>query len=167
MPNQDEYFGNLALKNFQELTIPDTTHWWPLAPGWTVLATILALLFLWRIFIMIKTYKANAYRRRALARLEQINSDYDQAHIDPKNYLLQLRNILKATALIVYQRNEVASLNGQKWLEFLNTKTRKKVFSDDADFFMENELYKQHYEPDKRRLKLFSKSVAQWLAQHD
>jgi hypothetical protein len=119
MPNQDEYFGNLALKGFQEISVPETMHWLPLAPGWYFVAALVALFLSWKLFLSVKRYIANAYRRSALSQLEKIDTDFDIGNLSHKQYLQQLRQLLKATILVVYPRHEVASLIGQQWVQFL------------------------------------------------
>lgn len=78
----------------------------PLAKGLCALLLLILLLFIWR---QIQTYRANAYRRAALAELRQSEGD-----------AAQIAAILRRTALAAYPREEVAALTGEHWLEFLN-----------------------------------------------
>lgn len=166
LPNQDEYFGNLALKGFQEISNPETMHWFPLATGWYFVAALVAFFLSWKLILAVKRYKADAYRRNALRQLEIINTDFDSGNLNHKQYLQQLRQLLKATTLIVYQRHEVASLSGQQWAQFLNKETDKAYFDKNALGLMEHSTYQQQYETDADSLKQFSQCVAQWLAHH-
>lgn len=166
MSNRDESFGNLALKGFQEISNPETMHWFPLATGWYFVAALVAFFLSWKLILAVKRYKADAYRRNALRQLEIINTDFDDGNLNHKQYLQQLRQLLKATTLIVYQRHEVASLSGQQWAQFLNKKTDKAYFDKNALGLMEHSTYQQQYETDADSLKRFSQCVAQWLAHH-
>ena len=88
---------------------PDLIPLVPQTAGWTVLAVLLLLglaLLGWRFF---RRYRANAYRRAALAEL-------DEAGNDPA----AMAELLRRTALAAYSRTEVASLNGPAWLAFLD-----------------------------------------------
>ena len=166
MPNQDEYFGNLALKGFQEFSAPETIHWFPLATGWYFVAALVALFLSWKLFVALKRYIANAYRRSALSQLEKIDTDFDAGNLSHKQYLQQLRQLLKATTLAVYQRHEVASLSGQQWVQFLNQRTDSIYFEKDVLGLMEHTTYQQQCETDADSLKRFSQCVGQWLAHH-
>jgi len=165
-PNEDEYFGNLALKGFQEISDPKTIHWFPLATGWYFVGALVVIFLSWRLFLAAKRYKANAYRRNALRQLEIINTDFNNGNLNHKQYLQQLRKLLKATTLVIYQRHEVASLSGQQWMQFLNKKTDKSYFDKNTLDLMQHSTYQQQYEADTDTLKRFSQCVAQWLAHH-
>ena len=165
-PNQDEYFGNLALKGFQEISNPETIHWFPLATGWYFVAALAAVFLSWKIFIAVKRYVADAYRRNALRQLEKINAAFDSGNLSHRQYLQQLRQLLKATTLVIYQRHEVASLSGQQWAQFLNQNADNAYFDKDILELLENPTYRQQYEADADSLKRFSQCVARWLAHH-
>ena len=166
LPNQDEYFGNLALKGFQEISNPQTLTWFPLATGWYFIAAFVSIFLGWKLFIAVKNYKANAYRRKALRQLEKINTDFDSGNLSSKKYLQQLRQLLKATTLVVYSRQEVASLSGQQWVRFLNQSTDRDYFDKDILALMQSPTYRQQYEANADSLKRLSLCVAQWLVHH-
>jgi hypothetical protein len=166
MPNQDEYFGNLALKGFQEISNPETVHWFPLATGWYVVAAVAAIFLGWKLFLAAKRYIADAYRRNALRQLQRINADFDSGDLSRRQYLQQLRQLLKATTLVIYQRHKVASLSGQQWAQFLNQKTDNDYFDKDILALLENPTYRRQYEADTDSLKRFSQCVARWLTHH-
>ncbi len=166
LPNQDEYFGNLTLKGFQEISNPETMHWFPLAEGWYFVIAVVAIFLSWKLFLVAKRYIANAYRRNALRQLKKINANFDNGKLNHRQYLQQLRQLLKATTLVIYQRHEVASLSGQQWAQFLNKKTDNTCFGEDVQGLLEHSTYQQQYEADADNLKIFSQCVARWLAHH-
>jgi len=99
---------------------PAPIPWWPPAPGWWLLFALalvaLSLLAWW----LLRRRRRNAYRRRALARLQELQQRYPgdagaQAHAAAVNALL------KSVALIAYPRREVAACSGRQWLEFLHS----------------------------------------------
>lgn len=161
-----DYFGNLALKDFQEFSVPNSIEWLPLAPGWKIVALIILGLVLWQLFVQIKKYQANAYRRMALRQLAQLNSDYSNSLLDQRHYLQQLRQLLKATALQGYPRSAVASLNGRQWIAYLDEKTSSSYFHKETELLMDKQLYQQQYQPDSKQLNKFANNVAQWIMHH-
>ena len=166
MSDRGEYFGNLALKNFQEIADPEYYLWFPLAPGWYLVLTVLIVYVVWTSYSALIRYKKNAYRREALELLESINADHNFGQQNPREYLQRLRQLLKATALKVFPRNEIAGLTGAPWLDFLNTSVDEPVFDMVVQEFMGSSIYHPDYQPDATLLASFSPSVTRWLFQH-
>lgn len=81
----------------------------PETAGWTILAAILALVLAWLVWRGWHRWQANAYRRAALAEL-------DEAGDDP----VAVAAILRRTALAAWPREQIASLSGKDWLRFLD-----------------------------------------------
>jgi len=103
---------------------PPPPSWRPQTIGWYVVFTIIAMLLLWLAFHLYRYWRANRYRREALRELE---------HVDAT----QLSALLKRTALSAWPREEVASLSGAPWLQFLNTATRKPLFESAPENLIE------------------------------
>jgi hypothetical protein len=91
----------------------------PQTAGWTVLAVLLALVLVWLAWRGVQRWRANAYRRAALAEL-------DAAGDDP----VAIADILRRTALAAWPRERVASLSGADWLRFLDATGGGGGFAD-------------------------------------
>jgi phosphatidylglycerophosphate synthase len=103
-----------SLDNLRGLALPAPISWWQPQPGWWILlAAILAFaaLGIWR---LMQSYRANAYRRQALAELKTLSQ------LPPTEIALPLAALLKRTALCAYSRPVVAGLTGTAWQRFLN-----------------------------------------------
>jgi hypothetical protein len=81
----------------------------PQTAGWTVLTVVLTLVLAWLAWRWVQRWRANAYRRAALAEL-------DAAGDDPA----AVADIVRRTALAAWPRDRVASLSGTDWLRFLD-----------------------------------------------
>ena len=106
--------GNLA--NLHDIVPAQPVSWWPLAPGWYVLAFIIAavvLVFVWRAR---RRWLARRYRRQALLELRAIAHD----SLEPAIAAASLMTLLKRTALTAYPRQQVAGLSGANWWLFLD-----------------------------------------------
>lgn len=108
------------LASLHPLREPLPIGWWPPAPGWWLLAVLLLVALLALGWYLIRRYRANAYRRRALAQLAQLGLQYQQ-HRDELQFLADTNALLKSVALVAYPRREVAASTGADWLAFLNT----------------------------------------------
>lgn len=104
------------LAGLQPIHLPADPSWWPPAPGWwmvaaLLLATLLTLaLYLWR-------------KRRWRQWQDSILAEVDKAiagHGERSLQIAGLSGILRRAALRRYPREQVASLHGKSWLDFLD-----------------------------------------------
>ena len=113
--------------DFADIVEPAPVPWTPDTPAWTVVFVLLALLLLYLGWRAWRHYRANAYRREAAHRLEELAG----RATDPTSRdaaLLEIPVLMKRTALAAYPRVEVASLSGEAWLGFLDRSGGGKDF---------------------------------------
>ena len=106
-----------SLSNLRDISIPDPPLLWPPASGvWVAMGMVLATLLLlaWRIHAV---RKRNAYRKAGLLLLRSAETAYDVAVV------------VKRVALAVFPREQVASLYGQDWVEFLHESCPRNHFT--------------------------------------
>jgi len=102
---------------------PALIAWWPLAPGWWVVIVLCLLAIACVCYILIRRYRANAYRRQALKQLGEIRAQCGQTPQDAEHkqsIARQTNALVKAVALRVYPRHDIAALSGNAWQQFLN-----------------------------------------------
>ena len=122
-----------SLQNLNDIVLPATVGWWPLATGWYVLIGFLLIALAWFSYRSLRHWMNNRYRRAALRELQVLA---DQLHTpeerDTEERDAQLRQIpilLKRTALSAYPRNQVASLTGKDWFHFLKSTVKNPSFT--------------------------------------
>lgn len=108
------------LAALQPLREPGLISWWPLAPGWWLLGALLLILLIAGLVALLRRYRANAYRRQALVRLQALQQAFEESN-NRDQYVARLNALLKSVALVAYPRREVAAISGDKWLAFLNS----------------------------------------------
>ena len=111
-----------SLDRLHDIVLPEPIAWWPPAPGWYVVGALVLLalaILAWRAW---RSWRRSAYRRAALAELEQLDDGN-------RDGLTRLPALLKRTALAAYERTAVASLSGDAWLEFLDAKGGTSSFT--------------------------------------
>ena len=109
-----------SLSNLRDIVLPDTPGFWPPAPGvWIVLGILAAVLIIicWKWFSF---RKRNLYRKAGLALMGNVKTVYD------------LSVLLKRVALAVFPREQVASLFGKDWVDFLNQTCPECNFSEEV-----------------------------------
>ena len=118
-----------SLQNLNDIVMPATVSWWPLATGWYVLTGLLLIALTWFSYHSIRRWINNRYRRAAMLQL-QLLEDRVQHPEERDASLRQIPVLLKRTALSVYPRSQVASLSGKDWFHFLNSTQKKPSFNE-------------------------------------
>lgn len=143
-----------------DLALPPLISPWPPAPAASALLLMLVLAALWMLLRRWQQYRQNAYRRRALQQLEQLQHACRQQ----PDQLQQLPQLLRHTALQIWPREQVASLHGDAWLQRLEQQ---------SDSALPKELSTLAYWPAERcasldestRAELFARS-SYWIEHH-
>jgi hypothetical protein len=145
-----------SLSNLHDLVSLPSIPFWPPAPGWFVLGVLIICGLLWGLWQFIKTWRKNAYRREALSLLKALPAE-------PAS-LLQIDELLKRVALSVWPREQVASLSGQDWLQFLNQSAPEVKFLDRGGRILAEASYLP--EPPPGDIASLIKLAEQWVCQH-
>ena len=103
------------LSELHDIHLPPPVSWWPPAPGWWLLLVVAALLaagaFWWFLH-----RRNNRWRRQALQELAGLRS----LPSGPQAGVIALSVLLRRVAISRFPRREVAALNGDAWLAFLD-----------------------------------------------
>ena len=112
------------LDQLKDIHLPEAVSIWPFAwPWWALIISTLALIT----FIVLR-HKKNKWRRQALAELKNIATN------DELSCIQQCNRLLKQVALYRYGQS-CASLSGEKWLEFLDSKIKVAIFTESFNSF--------------------------------
>jgi hypothetical protein len=155
-----------SLERLHDIIMPDPVSWWPPAPGWIVVmlfATLVGFGLLIRWFVH---WQRNAYRREALKILSEIEVQIG----DPKKQsgaLTDINSLLKRTSLTVWPREQVASLTGKEWLEFLDRSASMAEFSSEVGAVLGAGSFSvDSGSVDKERAAALIRICQQWLLRH-
>ena len=117
---------------------------WPPAPGWWVLATVLAVCMVIAVIWLLRSYRRYRLQRLVLAEIERIGSRYTEENTTA--FIAELSIVLRRIALLRYGPERVASLTGAEWLRFLDATGGGGEFSNGAGQILENGPYRPHQE---------------------
>ncbi len=110
--------------------LPDPVGFWPPAPGWWLLAGLLAasLVALWA---WAKRRRRSA-ARHALRELDRLAAERDA--LDLQTLATAVSTLLRRLALVRFGRARVAALHGDAWQRFLSSTAPRggAAFADDA-----------------------------------
>lgn len=114
-----QYEGlNLAqlLDLLHGIAMPEPVSWMPATQGWWVLLGWVAAIALIGMMQWRAWWRRIRYRREAVAELKLIAS---KAEADPAAAAADIAALIKRTALAAYPREQVASLYGVRWAQFI------------------------------------------------
>ena len=117
------------LQNLRDIHLPDPVGFWPLAPGWYLLAIILLLLAIGISCLVCRRHRRGRAKRQALLLLHDYERQY-AAGTDAAVISAQISELLRRVALVYYPRTRVAGLNGLLWIGFLNETSDKINFTE-------------------------------------
>ncbi|MFT7129833.1 MAG: hypothetical protein ACI89U_001951 [Gammaproteobacteria bacterium] len=147
------------LAQLKGIHLPDAIGFWPLAPGWWILALTLLAFIIYAVFLVRRRAVNNSYRKLALKQLESLPK------VDPLLYLQQVNELLKQTVLVCTPDQNIASLSGRRWLDFLDETFRQKenLFSTGVGSVLATGPYapKVEYEIDE-----LEQLARQWISKH-
>ncbi len=160
------------LDQLQPLIAPEAIGFWPPAPGWWLLLLLIPALGwgIWRLrtLLPVKASKSRSeqpldpVRVAALAELASLPKPYDGAPAGA--WLQQINGLLKRLCRNHYPHSQSHTLNGRKWLAFLDNRcpaaglTRWMILVEGA--------YKPECKLDDRAISGLTQAVDIWIRKH-
>jgi len=113
------------LAQLHDIHLPAPISWWPLAPGWYIVSAFLIIAVIVIVSLINRQYSRGYAKRQALRELRNIEH---QHAIDPNSQRSSaaVSGLLKRVALAYYPRDQVAGLQGEDWVVFLNQTNRQQ-----------------------------------------
>jgi hypothetical protein len=160
------------LDQLQPLILPAPVDWWPLAPGWWLFLLLIPALGwgVWRLraLLPVKVREQSSeqaldpVRVAALAELASLPKPYDGAPAGA--WLQQINGLLKRLCRNHYPHSQSHTLNGRKWLAFLDNRcpaaglTRWMILVEGA--------YKPECRLDDKAIAGLTQAVDTWIRKH-
>lgn len=108
-----------ALAQLKDIHLPASIAWWPLAPGWYAVFLLVLVFLAGLAFFVYRRYLNSRAKKQALVLLENYAQHYDKEH-NGQVTSARISELLKRVALVYFPREQVASMHGQEWIDFLN-----------------------------------------------
>jgi hypothetical protein len=118
-----------GLEKLHEIVMPAPVSWAPQTIGWYVLFGLILLVAGWWVYMCLRRFRKNRYRRLALEELTVVERELQEPERRAKA-LAEIPVLLKWTALAAFPRSEVAALTGEQWLAFLDRNLGGKDFKE-------------------------------------
>lgn len=149
----------------RDIHLPDPVHWWPPAVGWWIIFALAVIILLFGLTKIVGKLLKRFYRRRRLQRIiTEVRALGLQAEQAPKKngpVFAELSMLLRRAAMAYYGRDRVASLQGERWLSFLDETGQTRAFSKGAGRALLTAPYQQHSDT---KVAPLVDAVVNWLA---
>lgn len=119
---------NPLIQELRDIHLPDAISVWPLAMGWYLLITLAIVLLTLMIHYFIRRSRRLQPRRYVLQRLTALR-EHAAKESDHAAIAAELSSLLRRASLVAYPRHEVAGLEGEQWLKFLDKTGKTNEFS--------------------------------------
>jgi hypothetical protein len=128
---------------------------------------ILLGLVLYGMVRAVRRWRANAYRRIALAELERLIARLGHGSRATET-LAEIAELLKRVALAAFPRTDVASLTGQRWISWLHQTGRDAVFPGEIARLLTETVYRPAAASTvpPEQLQALLDATRQWIQRH-
>lgn len=150
-----------------DIVLPEPVSWMPATMGWAGVALVLLALAAWGAWRAVQRWRADAYRREALAELAALRARWDEP-AEREGAVAALAPLLKRTALSMAPRERVAWLSGEEWRRFLDEQGPEPLFLAGPGRHLEEAAYGvpgSAQSSDEDELALFG-AVEAWVRGH-
>jgi len=149
-----------VLNALRDIHLPKAIGFWPPAPGWVVLAgltvTASALLIY---FLQRRWQKAKAGK---IALQELVVLQQQSYEMPPTELAANIAILLRRVALSYYLRADIAALQGEAWLHFLDKTGKTQAFTQHRHLLLKVP-YKKHT---KNEVSILFTLARRWIKRH-
>jgi hypothetical protein len=151
------------LAQLADIHLPEAVSYWPPALGWWVLAVILLVLLFMGIKKLSASQRLGKIRKYALDELENCYFSYAEATDTDSNalklgYVNQFNSILRRVALYHYPHSHVASLSGQRWLDFIVGSGDSELMNEEIASSLKEGRFQKQCDVDVEKMHEFGRS---------
>lgn len=138
----------------RDIHVAPPPAFWPPAPGWWLLAALLLIILVLFGYWLIGRYRRYRQQQQILGELQRL--DNPDVNTQTAEFITAISTLLRRVALVCYPRQQVASLSGAAWLNFLDETGGDGEFSRGAGQILEQGPYLRHEQnvPAEQLLKL-------------
>jgi len=133
------------LNNLKDIQLPPEVSIWPPAPGWWILLMVIFLLFVFFFKWIKKIIERQKPKTEAILLLNNLQNHQNNSE-DALLILRELSKLLRRVALTFCPEENIASLHGVAWLEFLDRTGKTTEFTRGEGHVFGVELFQQNPE---------------------
>ncbi|MCA1764993.1 MAG: DUF4381 domain-containing protein [Desulfobulbaceae bacterium] len=142
--------GSDPLARLRDIHLPEPVGWWPPAPGWWLVGIAVLVVVVLTVVYLRRWVKKGRYRREAKRELRLLIDN--RSGMNDRRLIEELNILLRRVAIEAYGREQVASLAGRRWLEFLDSKGDTDRFTAGPGMVLGEGHYRPEVKADSDRL---------------
>ncbi len=123
------------LSQLADIHLPEPVSFWPPAPGWWVLAVLLLIGLAFLVRYLMKVREKQKICQYALAELDccrqRLTNSDDEPDAARLHYINEVNSVLRRVALVHFPQNNVASLGGTAWVDFIREKGDSSLLNEE------------------------------------
>lgn len=144
----------------QDIHLPESASFWPLALGWWLLLALLVVVIAWLIVKVLKRAKQRKYRAKIFAKFDVLEKKLEAK---PSNMVIaEINTLLRQVAVTYYPRSKTASLTGGDWLQFLDKSGGTHGFSRGAGRILIEAPYRLEKQVENLNIKELIPLIRSW-----
>lgn len=131
------------LEQLPDIDLPAPIGIWPLAVGWYAVIAVVGVFILVAIGYYVQRARKLRPRKLILRKLADLQLRYAADH-DAVNLAADVSALLRKACLLAFARRDVAGLQGQAWLEFLDQTGKTTDFTKGVGQVLVTAPYQLH-----------------------
>jgi hypothetical protein len=135
------------------------------APGWYVLGVLFLLLIVLVVWLSVRYYRHNLYRKHALRFLKSVEQQLFPAK-EFGEVVYQTQMLIKRMAMSRYGRQNAAGLKGDQWITFINNTWREKSFDEADEKLVNANIYMPQQKVSADEATRFIEKSRRWIKKH-
>lgn len=156
--DMNKTIAEASLDNLHNIIVPNAVGFFPLAPGWVMVALLLLALFVHFAIQAYTHYAKSLYRREALEELGRYTHE-------TKEETLALLTLAKRVAIAAYGRGAIAKLSAENWWDFMEQHSKATV-SRKLRVEISHLLYDEAYQSNSSQHTSIKEFVTLWIKTH-
>lgn len=135
------------LSQLADIHLPPPVSLWPLAPGWYFLALLFIGCCLLMTYILCRYWQRHRLRKHILQHINLLHKTYEEQPTATR-IIADISILLRRAALAVFPRQQIASLQGEAWLQFLNDTGKTTEFTKPHGRLLITAAYQKEHHAD-------------------
>lgn len=117
------------LQRLRDIHVPAEPSWWPPAPGWWLVALLVAAAAVWLAWHAYSTYRRRRPVRQAQRLYENLYQRYRQGEMSRRAYLHETNELIKRVLIHGLGEHRARRASGESWLALLDAHLQTAEFS--------------------------------------
>jgi hypothetical protein len=148
------------LAALRDIHLPSEPSWWPPAPGWWLLSTLLIGIAYALIRFLVTRRKRSQPSRELIDELRKMH--FGNNADDKQRAVIAISRLVRRYAVTRYGRSNTAGLTGTRWLDFLDRASHSNEFTQGPGKLLAEGPYRRHTEGELEKLRA---TIIRWASQ--